>query len=218
MPSEGTKGVTRRGQGEGNFPSSRSLAKTKRRFVPVPTDENLHRDFGSKKPDIISRRRDVALLWRGGASSREITRMLNDHADKENARLEAKGFEPTFRHVSLVQVQRDLREVKKWIRAEFAHAIHNGHEEIIVAIMENVWDAIRLKSEAVDFREKAIAIQTFDNVARSFLKIIGVGSDITVDVRKTDIKAALTISGAPPEVRMAHQEALDAEYSEVPPS
>jgi len=178
--------------------------------VRVPTDEFLYRDFGSKVPHVIERRRVVATLWRGGASAREITNLIRERTEKDNLRLEELGHDRRIPVVTMHTIRKDIQHIKLWIRTEYFHAVEKGQEEVTLALLENVRDALRLKAEAVDFDEQIKAIATMDNVARTFLKVIGAAADISVDVRKTEVKAAVTISGAPPEVRMA-QEFIDAQ-------
>ena len=215
---QGTRAVTSSGRGDGTF-TSRSLARSKRKYLQIPSDYGLHRDFGAKAAHVIARRRNVATLWRGGASPREILQLINEDLVQQNQSAARLGLDrKPLAAVSLATIRADIQHVKAFIRAEFHYAIEHGADEIIAAMLENVRDARGLKAKAQGFKEEAIAIVTLDNAARSFLKVIGVSSDVSVEVRKTELKATFAIDGAPPEVRSAQvQRVIEAEVFDAEP-
>lgn len=206
MPSEGTRSVDTIGQGDGTY-AARSLPKSKRKYVQVDVEDGLWRDFGSKNPRVIARRRDVAVFWRQGSTSREIHTLINEQIKRANARSAEKGGKQTPL-VTWTTVKKDLWFVKRWMRAEAKHALEHGFDEVFVALQENVAEALRIRASAKTHRERMQSVQLVDNVVRTYLKVIGYQEDITVGVNKlVESKAEVKVTGAPPEVRYATLEA-----------
>lgn len=211
MASNGIPKATQDGGGDGSG-SHRSLPGTKRKYLFVPTDEEIVKQFGSKNPRVVDRRVNVASLMRGGATLHEIVRYVNDHIEEQNQRARALGM-PETSPASYATIKKDVQYIKQSQLLMMTKFKEQRIAELFDAARINQQRAERLYLEASSFHERNQAIQTFDNTWRSMARILGLSDKVDVNVKHTQEERLRVIDGAPPQVRLAREEArmLEAE-------
>lgn len=212
---QGTDAITDVGRGDGSF-TSRSMEGSKRKYIVTPTDEGLRRQFYSKTPHVIARRRDVALLWEDGASPLEILKLINEDLVFKQEQAERLGLEQhKLKPVTMSTIRNDLKLVKRQAREDAEYASVMAATRIINHVDESLTWARQLYREAASFDQRAKALQVGDNVLRTFAKIMGGVPDLRVDVRTESKQEIRVIDGAPPNVVMARQQKMIDAHAEL---